>query len=487
MSMAVQSNKLYAITTEQAEMNVRNLQRRLVKAAMVRDNKLVKKLIRLMLHSYSFKVVAIEQVTRKNKGKKTAGIDGITITTNQERLGAVNRNYHKVKKYPVKRVYIPKKNGKKRPLGIPTVTERIQQKIYQLIMEPLYSVWGSRNSYGFRPGRCTRDCLEIMWLCTGTTQSKRILIDGDIKGCFDNISHDTLMELLGPYTIPIMKEQIWMSLKSGAIDQRIKISTPSGTPQGGVISPLLANIALGVLDNRMEKLINPKRKTKKQPLSGYVRYADDFVAILENDNYVGIILETIKEALRSLNLQLNMEKMKVIEVEDGLKFLGYHIRRYSTGNVHIGIPKESTKEIVIKLKEIFKKGQSYKQSILIETLNPIINGWANYYRWTRSGMTYNKLDSWLWYKTWKWALRRHPRKSRKWIANKYYRKIGNRKWRFACEDENGKTIVLNLFNRNYSEKYPKLNRDKNYFIDEKYFNQLKSRRSWKKNIKNNIA
>ncbi|MFU0826268.1 MAG: hypothetical protein ACFWTJ_01855 [Lachnoclostridium sp.] len=485
--MAVQSAELYAITTKQAEKNVRNLQRRLVKAATVRDTKLVKKLIRLMLHSYSCKVVAVEQVTRKNKGKNTAGVDGITITTDQERLIAVSRKYQRVRKYPVKRVYIPKKNGKQRPLGIPTVSERIQQKIHQLIMEPLYSVWGSRNSYGFRPGRCTRDCLEIMWLCTGTTQGKRILIDGDIQGCFDNISHDTLMELLDPYTLPVMKEQIWLSLKSGAIDKGVKINTNSGTPQGGVSSPLLANIALSILDTAMEKMINPRRKTKKQPLSGYVRFADDFVAILDNENHAEIVIGKIKDALIPLNLKLNMEKVKVVEIEDGLKFLGYHIRRYPTGKVHVGIPRESTKEIVTKIKDIFRKHRNNKQSTLIEELNPVINGWANYYRWTRAGKTYCKLDSWLWYKTWRWALRRHPKKSRKWIAHKYYRKIGNRKWVFTCEDENGKAIVLSLFCRKYSEIYPKLNRNKNYFIDETYFNQLKSRRSWKKEIKNNVA
>ncbi|MFU0826442.1 MAG: Reverse transcriptase domain-containing protein [Lachnoclostridium sp.] len=194
--MAVQSAELYAITTKQAEKNVRNLQRRLVKAATVRDTKLVKKLIRLMLHSYSCKVVAVEQVTRKNKGKNTAGVDGITITTDQERLIAVSRKYQRVRKYPVKRVYIPKKNGEATSSWNTYRIRENSTKNTSTNNGTLILGVGSRNSYGFRPGRCTRDCLEIMWLCTGTTQGKRILIDGDIQGCFDNISHDTLMELL---------------------------------------------------------------------------------------------------------------------------------------------------------------------------------------------------------------------------------------------------------------------------------------------------
>lgn len=306
---------------------MRNLQRRLVKAATARDTRQISQLIRLMLHSYSFKIVAVEQVTRKNKGKKTPGVDGRLILTNEERIQAVNRSYQKVKKQPVKRVYIPKRNGKKRPLGVTIIYERIQQKIYQLIMEPLYSVWGSRNSYGFRPGRCTRDCLEIMWLCTATTSKQRILIDGDIKGCFDNISHDKLCELLKPYTTPIMRKQIWLSLKSGAIVKGQKLNTDFGTSQGGVISPLLANIALDLLDREMESMINIKYKSKNQPLSGYVRFADDFVAIIQETKHVQVVIDRIKKALNPLNLKLNMDKIKVVNVNDGLKFLGYHIRR----------------------------------------------------------------------------------------------------------------------------------------------------------------
>ncbi|ATW25806.1 reverse transcriptase domain-containing protein [Candidatus Formimonas warabiya] len=227
-------DNLYAIPTEQAHLNVRNLQRRLVKAAAAREGKRINQIMRLMLHSYSCKVVAIEQVTRINDGKKTSGIDGVTILSDKERAKAANRSYLKVEKKPVKRVYIPKKNGKKRPLGIPTIHERIQQKIFQLIMEPLYSVWGNKNSFGFRPGRCTRDCLELIWMCTVNTKKTRILIDGDIKGCFDNISHERLYELIKPYTTPTMRQQIWMSLKSGAVEKGVKLSTEAGTPQGGL-------------------------------------------------------------------------------------------------------------------------------------------------------------------------------------------------------------------------------------------------------------
>lgn len=146
-------DNLYAIPTEQAHLNVRNLQRRLVKAAAARDNKKLKQIMRLMLHSYSCRVVAIEQVTRINDGRETSGVDGVTISSDKERVKAANRSYLRVEKKPVKRVYIPKGNGKKRPLGIPTILERIQQKIFQRIMEPLYSVWGNKNSFGFRPGK----------------------------------------------------------------------------------------------------------------------------------------------------------------------------------------------------------------------------------------------------------------------------------------------------------------------------------------------
>lgn len=476
--MAVKRDNLYAIPTEQAYANVRNLQRRLVKAAAARDNRRAKQIIRLMLHSYSCKVVAVEQVTRINQGKRTPGIDGMTIVTDSQRVKAVNRSYLRVEKKPVKRVYIPKKNGKKRPLGIPTVHERIQQKIFQLIMEPLYSVWGDRNSFGFRPGRCTRDCLEILWMCTARTNKQRVLIDGDIKGCFDNISHEALIKLIEPYTIPIMRNQIWMSLKSGAIERGVKLNVSAGTPQGGIISPLLANIALDILDKEMGSLINTRNKTSKAPLSGYVRYADDFVAIVEKTEHIPAVIDRIRRALSVLNLQLNMEKVKIVNIEDGLNFLGYHIRRYPTGKVHVGIPNESINELGYKIKAIFKKMKTARQDELIKALNPIINGWANYYRWTRAGKGYQKLDAWLWYKTWQWAKRRHPHKSRKWIARKYYHQIGKRKWVFAGKDKHGQQMILSTFSRKYSEKFPKINRDKNYFLEEEYFNLLKTRRSW---------
>lgn len=472
-------DNLYAIPTEQAHLNVRNLQRRLIKAAAARDNKKLKQIMRLMLHSYSSRVVAIEQVTRINEGKKTSGTDGVTILSDRDRVQAANRAYLRVEKKPVKRVYIPKRNGKKRPLGIPTIHERIQQKIFQLIMDPLYSIWGNKNSFGFRPGRCTRDCLEIIWMCTVNTKKTRILIDGDIKGCFDNISHETLYELIKPYTTPIMRQQIWMSLKSGAIEKGVKLSTEAGTPQGGIISPVLANIALDILDKKMDRLINTKYKSAKTPLSGYTRYADDFVAILEDSEHVPIVINIINEALSLLNLQLNMEKVKIVKVEDGLKFLGYHIKKYPTGKVHVGIPNESVKDLNYKIKDIIKGMKSVRQDVLINKLNPIINGWANYYRWTRAGNIYSSLDSYLWKKTWQWSVRRHPRKSRKWIAKRYYHKMGSKKWLFSVKDMSDKVVQLSDFYRKHSEKYPTLSRDKNFYLDTQYFDSLKIRRSWK--------
>lgn len=472
-------DNLYAIPTEQIYLNVRNLQRRLVKAAAARDNKKLKQIMRLMLHSYSCKVVAIEQATRINDGRETSGVDGVTILSDKERVKAANRSYLRVEKKPVKRVYIPKRDGKKRPLGIPTILERIQQKIFQLIMEPLYSVWGNKNSFGFRPGRCTRDCLEIIWMCTVNTKKPRILIDGDIKGCFDNISHETLFELIKPYTTPIMRQQIWMSLKSGAIEKGVKLSTEAGTPQGGIISPVLANIALDILDKKMDRLINTKYKSARTPLAGYVRYADDFVAILENTEQVHTVISTINEALSLLNLQLNMEKVKIVKVEDGLKFLGYHIKKYPTGKVHVGIPKENVKDLVYKVKGIFKGMKSVRQDMLINKLNPLINGWANYYRWTRAGDIYSHLDSYLWKKTWQWSVRRHPHKSRKWIAKRYYHRMGSKKWTFAEVGKNDKVAQLSDFYRKHSEKYPAINRDKNFYLDTQYFDSLKTRRSWK--------
>ena len=315
-------------------------------------------------------------------------------------------------------------------------------------------------------------------MCTANTQKQRILVDGDIKGCFDNISHEALNELIKPYTTPIMREQLWMSLTAGAIEKGVKLSTQAGTPQGGIISPLLANITLDVLDREMETLVNTKYKSDKTPLSGYTRYADDFAAIVEKQEHVPLVLDKIKHALAKLNLQLNMDKIKTVNIEEGLDFLGYHIRRYTTGKTHVGIPRESQKDLRHKMKIFFKKMRAAKHDELIKSLNPVINGWANYYRWTRAGYTYSNMDYWLWNKTWQWAKRRHPRKSRKWITQRYYRQLENRNWVFAAKSKTGKLTVLITFSRHYSQKYPKLNRDKNFFTDTDYFDRLKLRRSW---------
>ena len=479
--MAVKREYLYAIPLSKAEANVKILQRRLVRMADTRDIKQIKNLIRLMLHSYSVKIIAIEAVTRINKGKSTPGIDNKILITDKERIAASKLNYNRVKKYPVKRVYIPKRNGKLRPLGIPTIHERIQQKIYQIIMEPLYSVWGSKNSFGFRPGMNTRDVLERIWMCTALTTKNRIYIDGDIKGCFDNISHEKLIKLLEPYTTRIMREQIWLSLKSGAIEKGTKINTNEGTPQGGVISPLLANIALDELDIVIETMIHPRNvRTYSRPIVGYARYADDFVIILEDDKIISKILDKVKIILAEIGLELNMDKVKVVNAESGLNFLGYHIRRYPTGKTHVGIPKESVKNIKKQIKDNIKLMRGSTQLELIQRLNPIINGWANYYRWTRAGKTFSHLDSYLWYKLWKWGIRRHHRKGRKWIKSKYFPQVGNLKWCFSTFD-NLKLCKISTFSRSYSEIYPKLNRNKNCFLDSNYFNKLQKSRSWKKN------
>src|SRR5436305_13940126 len=355
--------------------NVRRLQARIVQATKEKRWGKVKALQRLLTHSFSGKALAVRRVT-ENQGKNTPGVDKITWNTPQKKLNAIyslrQRDY---RPQPLRRIYIPKKNGKKRPLGIPVMKYRAMQALYLLALDPIAETTADPNSYGFRPQRSTADAIEQCFCALGKQKSAPWILEGDIAGCFDAISHQWLLT-----HIPMEKAILKKWLKAGYLEQHILYPTEAGTPQSGIISPVLANMTLDGLE-RMLMQHFPKVKTAEGALVNFVRYADDFLVtgrtkeLLEHK-----VKPLIEEFLRERGLHLSPEKTLITHIEEGFDFLGQNVRKYRAGKRHkllITPSKKKVKAFLEKIRAIVKANKALSAGKLIENLNPILRVWVN--------------------------------------------------------------------------------------------------------------
>ena len=426
-----------AIDWQKALAYVKKLQVRIVKAQKEGHYSKVKSLQWLLTHSFYAKALAVKRVT-SNQGKRTSGVDHELWLTPQAKFNAISklnrRGYHP---QPLRRHYIPKKNGKMRPLGIPTMTDRAMQTLYKFSLEPIAETYADPNSYGFRIGRSTHDAIEQCFTDLNKGKSPEWILEGDIKGCFDHISHEWLLE-----NIPMDTQILEKWLKCGYVETRKLFPTDEGAPQGGTISPTLMNMTLDGLERLLQERLPTRQKVNGRThfnKLNFVRYADDFIITGESPEFLrDKVLPIVKEFLTERGLQLSEEKTVITHIEDGFDFLGKNIRKYN-GKLLIKPSKTSVKSFLEKVRSIIKGNKSTKQETLIRKLNPVIRGWVNNQRYVVSSKVFSRVDYEIYKCLWQWAKRRHKKKSHKWIAQKYWHHIDSRQWTFSVPYENQST------------------------------------------------
>ncbi|MFL5667496.1 MAG: group II intron reverse transcriptase/maturase [Ktedonobacteraceae bacterium] len=430
----------HAIDWQSATHNVRRLQARIVKATQEKRWGKVKALQRLLTHSFSGKALAVRRVT-ENQGKNTPGVDKVIWNTPQKKINAIyslrQRDYHP---QPLRRIYIPKKNGKKRALGIPVMKCRAMQALYLLALDPVAETTADLNSYGFRPQRSAADAIEQCFTALGNLQTAQWILEGDIKACFDGISHEWLLT-----HIPMEKAILRKWLKSGYMEENVLYPTEEGTPQGGIISPVLANMTLDGLERRLREHY-PKTTVKGIAAKvNFVRYADDFIVTAASKELLEQEIKPLIEAfMRERGLELSSEKTCVTHIADGFDFLGQNVRKYKTGKQHKLLIKPAQKNVhahLEKIRDIIKKNQTLSAGRLILLLNPIIRGWAQYHQHVVSADVFRDVDDAIYRRLRQWMKRRHPKKSHRWITKKYFTTVEGNNWVFSGE-VNGQVVHL---------------------------------------------
>lgn len=421
MTAAVQAGALSRLAADWNTINwhsaqriVRRLQARIVKATQDRRWGKVKALQHLLTHSFSGKQVAVKQVT-ENSGKRTPGVDRILWNTPVKKEAAVHdlrqRSYQAL---PLRRLYIPKANGKMRPLGIPTMKDRAMQALYLLALDPVAESTADPNSYGFRKDRSTADAIAQCFMALGKKHSAQWILEGDLKACFDEISHPWMLA-----HIPTDKTILRKWLQAGFIDQNTLHPTEAGTPQGGVISPVAANLTLDGLEALLRERF-PQVGHGRSALVNMVRYADDFIItgrtkqLLESE-----VKPLVTEFFKTRGLELSQEKTRITHIEEGFDFLGQNVRKYN-GKLLIKPSRKNVRAFLGKVRGVIKTNKQATTGGLIAQLNPIIRGWAHYHRHVVSSATFCKVDSAIFNCLWRWALRRHRNKPSRWTYRKYF-------------------------------------------------------------------
>jgi RNA-directed DNA polymerase len=393
---------------------VRRLQVRIAKATQLGKHRKASALQWLLTHSHAAKLLAVRRVTT-NRGAHTPGVDNILWRTDRQKLQAAdNLKRHGYKPQPLRRTYIPKKNGKLRPLSIPTLHDRAMQALYALALAPVAETRADPHSYGFREGRSCADALEHAHIVLSRQHSPQWVLEGDIRACFDEISHDWLLQ-----HVPMDKQILRQWLKAGYLEKGQLFPTRTGTPQGGLISPLLANLALDGMQQAVKQAAQPKGDKVN-----FVRYADDFIETAATPD---LLEQKAKPALTAFltprGLALSEQKTVITSIHKGFDFLGQTVRKF--GDKLLLRPSKSSQQGVRdKIRLCIQSALGHSQETLLRQLNPLIRGWANYHRHGAAKRAFDRLDHFTYWQLWRWATRRHPGKSVAWKLRKYFSAAG---------------------------------------------------------------
>jgi RNA-directed DNA polymerase len=463
-----------SINWEKVAHAVKSLQRRIVKAVKAKHFHKAKTLMYLLAHSFYGKLMAILRVTT-NKGSKTCGVDKVLWNTPLKKWKAIEQMSIKgYKAKPLKRKSILKKNGKLRHLGIPTIRDRAIQALFKLAIEPIAETTADPNSYGFRKERSCADAIVQCHNALCQLNSAEWILEADIKGCFDNISHPWILQ-----HIPISKKVLTQWLKAGYMDNKHWFPTKSGTPQGGVISPTIANMVLDGLEEHINLYAHHKPNRNPYKIN-FVRYADDFVVTCSNREYLEQeIKPLISNFLAERGLELSEEKTKITHIQQGFDFLGFNVRKYKQKCL-TKPNKGSVKSIYESLSKCVNEHKAVSQRELIRMLNPKIRGWANFFKHSAAKQIFSRLDNKLFKLLWKWAKRRHPNKNHHWIKKKYFKSKNNRQWVFSSSDKK-QTSELILFDATKIIRHVKIKGLANPY-DKDYEDYFKDR-EWSRLVK----
>jgi len=451
------ARKWASVDWDHARREVRRLQMRIAKAVQEHRWGKVRALQHLVSHSFYAKLLAVKRVT-SNKGRNTPGVDGVLWQGARAKWQAVlslhRRGYHP---QPLRRIYIPKKNGKKRPLSIPTLFDRAQQALYKLALAPVAETTADRNSYGFREGRRCADAIAAAFNALSKPNSAPWVLEGDITGCYDNIIHPWMLDHIAMDRVVLRK---W--LEAGYVEDGRWYPSRKGTPQGGIISPTLANMTLDGLERAVRAAV-PRRSRVN-----FVRYADDFIITGKSKR---LLEEHVKPAVEAFlavrGLTLSAEKTAITHIRDGFTFLGQTFRK--TGNVLRVTPaQEGVLALTRKVGALIRSHVSAPMPALVKKLSSVLRGWGNYHRHVVASDAFSRIDSYVRDQLWRMLRRRHPNKSKTWLFRQYWRNDGTRHWF-------GVTCQLKRGSRRYEvvrlgalgiKRYVKIRADANPYLPE---------------------